>query len=152
MEKKSFTVCVTGAAGQIAYAFLPQLCKGLIFPGIDIHVRLLDITPVLKVMEGVAMELMDCSFPPLKSVSLSPCRSHTVTKQKRCSRMQTLSFLSEANLVNLGCKERICFSSTKSSLLNRQKPLSLHIQMSNAWWSPTLPTQILSFSATTPPQ
>lgn len=70
MQKKSFTVCVTGAAGQIAYAFLPQLCKGLIFPGVDIHVRMLDITPVLKVMEGVAMELLDCSFPPLKSVSL----------------------------------------------------------------------------------
>lgn len=70
MESKSFTVCVTGAAGQIAYAFLPQLCKGLIFPGVNIHLRLLDVTPVLKVMQGVAMELDDCSFPLLKSVAL----------------------------------------------------------------------------------
>jgi malate/lactate dehydrogenase len=61
-------VCVTGAAGQIAYSFLPQLCKGAVFPGVSINLRLLDITPVLKVMQGVALELEDCSFPLLKSV------------------------------------------------------------------------------------
>ena len=60
---------VTGAAGQIAYSFLPQLCKGAVFPGVSINLRLLDITPVLKVMQGVALELEDCSFPLLKSVS-----------------------------------------------------------------------------------
>jgi len=57
MEQKTYTVCVTGAAGQISYAFLPQLCKGQIFPGVNIKLRLLDITPALKVMQGVAMEL-----------------------------------------------------------------------------------------------
>lgn len=61
-------MCVTGAAGQIAYSFLPQLCKGAVFPGVSINLRLLDITPVLKVMQGVALELEDCSFPLLKSV------------------------------------------------------------------------------------
>ena len=70
MQGKSFTVCVTGAAGQIAYAFLPQLCKGNVFPGVDIHLRLLDITPAVKVLKGVALELEDCSFTPLKSVFL----------------------------------------------------------------------------------
>lgn len=55
MENKTFTVCVTGAAGQIAYAFLPQLCKGLIFPGVNIKLRLLDITPAVKVLQGVAL-------------------------------------------------------------------------------------------------
>ena len=68
MEGKSFNVCVTGAAGQIAYAFIPQLCKGLIFPNVNIHLRMLDITPAVKVMQGVALELEDCSFPTLKSV------------------------------------------------------------------------------------
>ena len=71
MESNSLTVCVTGAAGQIAYAFLPQLCKGLVFPGADIHLRLLDIPPAVKVMKGVALELEDCSFPTLKSVKMS---------------------------------------------------------------------------------
>ena len=61
-------MCVTGAAGQIAYSFLPQLCKGAVFPGVSINLRLLDITAVLKVMQGVALELEDCSFPLLKSV------------------------------------------------------------------------------------
>ena len=70
MQGKSFTICVTGAAGQIAYAFLPQLCKGNVFPGVDIHLRLLDITPAVNVLKGVALELEDCSFAPLKSVFL----------------------------------------------------------------------------------
>lgn len=87
MQNKSFTVCVTGAAGQIAYAFLPQLCKGIVFPGADIHLRLLDVTPVLKVMQGVAMELDDCSFPTLKSVQRLLVRSSMETRLSRCSRM-----------------------------------------------------------------
>ena len=70
MQRKSFNVCVTGGAGQIAYAFLPQLCKGLVFPEVDIHLRMLDITPAVKVMQGVALELEDCSFPYLKSVKM----------------------------------------------------------------------------------
>lgn len=87
MQNKSFNVCVTGAAGQIAYAFLPQLCKGIVFPGADIHLRLLDVTPVLKVMQGVAMELDDCSFPTLKSVQRLLVRSSMETRLSRCSRM-----------------------------------------------------------------
>ena len=67
-EGKVLRVAVTGAAGQIAYSFLPQLCKGAVFPGAHLHVSLLDITPAVKVMEGVAMELQDCSFPLLESV------------------------------------------------------------------------------------
>lgn len=68
MQGKTFNVCVTGAAGQIAYSFLPQLCKGSVFPGVNINLRLLDITPALNVMKGVALELEDCSYPLLKSV------------------------------------------------------------------------------------
>ena len=90
MQNKSFTVCVTGAAGQIAYAFLPQLCKGIVFPGADIHLRMLDITPAVKVMQGVALELEDCSFAPLKSVVFLRFRSNMVTKLKKCSKMLML--------------------------------------------------------------
>jgi hypothetical protein len=43
MSKKILNVCVTGAAGQIAYSFLPQLLRGGAFPGVHINLRLLDI-------------------------------------------------------------------------------------------------------------
>ena len=43
MDKKVLNVCVTGAAGQIAYSFLPQLLRGLAFPNVYINLRLLDI-------------------------------------------------------------------------------------------------------------
>jgi malate/lactate dehydrogenase len=87
MQRKNFNVCVTGGAGQIAYAFLPQLCKGLVFPDVDIHLRMLDITPAVKVMQGVALELEDCSFPYLKSVNMSLLRSNTAIMLRRCSKM-----------------------------------------------------------------
>lgn len=48
-------VCITGAAGQIAYSFIPQLLKGNAFMDRKINLRLLDITPTLNVMKGVVM-------------------------------------------------------------------------------------------------
>jgi malate dehydrogenase len=50
-------ICVTGAAGQIAYSLLPQLCRGLCFPGFKLHIRLLDITNSLNILKGVILEL-----------------------------------------------------------------------------------------------
>ena len=68
LAKPAFKVCVTGAAGQIAYAFLPFICRGVVL-GSDqpIDLRLLDIPPALQAMEGVIMELKDCAFPLLVS-------------------------------------------------------------------------------------
>lgn len=43
MSKKILNVCVTGAAGQIAYSFFPQLLRGGAFPDALINLRLLDI-------------------------------------------------------------------------------------------------------------
>ncbi len=43
MSQKTLNVCVTGAAGQIAYSFIPQLLRGLAFPNTRINLRLLDI-------------------------------------------------------------------------------------------------------------
>ncbi len=43
MSKKILTICVTGAAGMIAYSFFPQLLRGSAFPGVSINLRLLDI-------------------------------------------------------------------------------------------------------------
>lgn len=43
MNHQVLNVCVTGAAGQIAYSFFPQLLRGAAFPDIRINLRLLDI-------------------------------------------------------------------------------------------------------------
>jgi len=59
---------VTGAAGQIGYSFIPQLLKGNVFPGASIRLRMLDITPALGTLKGVAMEIQDCVYPLLVSV------------------------------------------------------------------------------------
>lgn len=48
-------VCITGAAGQIAYSFIPQLLKGNAFGNVKINLRLLDITQSINVMKGVVM-------------------------------------------------------------------------------------------------
>src|SRR5438445_7547957 len=62
-------VAVTGAAGQVAYAMLGRLASGEIFgPNQKIILQLLEITPALPALEGVAMELSDCSFPTLQDI------------------------------------------------------------------------------------
>ncbi|MBL9077652.1 MAG: malate dehydrogenase [Planctomycetes bacterium] len=63
-------VAVTGAAGQIGYSLLPLIANGSIFgPGVKVALQLLEVTPVLPALEGVRMELEDCAFPLLTSVT-----------------------------------------------------------------------------------
>ena len=65
-------VAVTGAAGQVAYAMLGRLASGEIFgPNTKIILQLLEITPAMGTLEGVAMELDDCSFPTLQDMILT---------------------------------------------------------------------------------
>ena len=71
MNSDQFTVCVTGAGGQIGYSFIPQLLKGNAFGNTKIHLRMLDITSSLKILKGVAMEISDCTYPLLLSVEYS---------------------------------------------------------------------------------
>lgn len=62
-------VLVTGAAGQIAYSLLFSIANGDVFGKeqlIDLH--LLDITPAMQALNGVCMELEDCSLPLLNKV------------------------------------------------------------------------------------
>jgi malate dehydrogenase len=62
-------VAVTGAAGQVAYAMLGRLACGEIFgPDTKVILQLLEITPALPTLEGVAMELNDCSFATLQDI------------------------------------------------------------------------------------
>lgn len=65
-------VAVTGAAGQVAYAMLGRLASGEVFgPNTKVILQLLEITPALPALEGVAMELNDCSFPTLQDIILT---------------------------------------------------------------------------------
>ena len=59
-------VTVTGAAGQVGYALLFRIASGEMFgAGQPIVLRLLEIEPAMKALEGVVMELEDCAFPLL---------------------------------------------------------------------------------------
>ncbi|XP_023016227.1 malate dehydrogenase 1 [Leptinotarsa decemlineata] len=62
-------VVVTGAAGQIAYSLLYMIAKGDVFgPNQPLILYLLDIPPMMGVLEGVVMELADCAIPLLHGV------------------------------------------------------------------------------------
>ncbi|QFG69126.1 malate dehydrogenase [Ornithinimicrobium pratense] len=64
-------VAVTGAAGQIGYSLLFRIASGeLLGKDTPVQLRLLEITPALKTLEGVVMELDDCAFPLLAGVEI----------------------------------------------------------------------------------
>ena len=71
MSTTPFKVAVTGAAGQIGYSLLFRLASGALL-GADrpVELRLLEIEPALKALEGVVMELDDCAFPTLAGVQI----------------------------------------------------------------------------------
>jgi malate dehydrogenase len=71
VSKTPLKVAVTGAAGQIGYSLLFRLASGsLLGPDRPIELRLLEIEPALKALEGVVMELDDCAFPLLSGVQI----------------------------------------------------------------------------------
>src|SRR4051812_23397354 len=64
-------IAVTGAAGQIGYSLLFRLASGgLLGADRPVELRLLEIEPALKALEGVVMELDDCAFPTLDGVEI----------------------------------------------------------------------------------
>jgi malate dehydrogenase len=59
-------VTVTGAAGQIGYSLLFRIASGaMLGPDQPMILQMLEITPALSALDGVAMELEDCAFPLL---------------------------------------------------------------------------------------
>jgi malate dehydrogenase len=65
-------VAVTGAAGQIGYSLLFRIASGdMLGKDQPVILQLLEITPALKALEGVIMELNDCAFPLLHGVVAS---------------------------------------------------------------------------------
>jgi malate dehydrogenase len=67
--KTPVRVAVTGAAGQIGYSLLFRIASGAML-GDDqpVILQLLEITPALDSLKGVAMELDDCAFPLLDGI------------------------------------------------------------------------------------
>ena len=67
---KRIKVAVTGAAGQIGYALLFRIAAGEMFgKDTEVDLSLLELEKALPALGGVVMELEDCAFPLLKSVS-----------------------------------------------------------------------------------
>jgi malate dehydrogenase len=71
MSSSPVKVAVTGAAGQIGYSLLFRIASGaLLGPDTPVELRLLEISPALKALEGVVMEIDDCAFSTLAGVEI----------------------------------------------------------------------------------
>ena len=72
MSKTPISVAVTGAAGQISYSLLFRIASGAMFgPETPVSLRLIEVEPAMRALEGVAMELDDCAFPLLTGMELT---------------------------------------------------------------------------------
>jgi len=69
MAKPPVHVTVTGAAGQIGYSLLFRIASGqMLGPDQPVVLRLLEIEPGMKALEGVVMEIDDCAFPLVSDI------------------------------------------------------------------------------------
>lgn len=70
--KSPVRVAVTGAAGQIGYSLLFRIASGeMLGKDQPVILQLLELTPALNALRGVAMELEDCAFPLLHGIVTS---------------------------------------------------------------------------------
>ncbi len=72
MSGSKVKVAVTGAAGQISYSLLFRIASGELFgPETKVSLNLVEIEHAMKALEGVAMEIDDCAFAALESMTLT---------------------------------------------------------------------------------
>jgi malate dehydrogenase len=65
-------IAITGAAGQIGYQLCFRIAAGdMLGPDQPVALQLLEITPAMPALEGVAMELQDAAFPLLHDVVIT---------------------------------------------------------------------------------
>jgi len=70
--KAPVRVAITGAAGQISYSLLFRIAAGeMLGKDQPVILQMLEITPALNALKGVAMELDDCAFPLLAGMVCS---------------------------------------------------------------------------------
>jgi len=68
-QKAPIRVCVTGAAGQIGYAFVPMIANGDMFgPDQPVILQLFDLPVAMEALGGVVMELEDGGYPLLHGI------------------------------------------------------------------------------------
>ncbi|HEY6317941.1 MAG TPA: malate dehydrogenase [Acidimicrobiia bacterium] len=69
MPTRAVHVTVTGAAGQIGYALVHRVAAGELLGGEQpVVLRLLEIEPAMRALEGVVMELEDGAHPLLEGI------------------------------------------------------------------------------------
>ncbi len=62
-------IAISGAAGQIGYQLAFRIASGQLFGAKQpIILQLLEITPAMDALKGVAMELVDCAFDALHGI------------------------------------------------------------------------------------
>jgi malate dehydrogenase len=65
-------VSVTGGAGQVAYSLLFRIANGEVFGmGQPVSLIIKEVPQFVSTLEGVKMELEDCAFPLLRTVTLT---------------------------------------------------------------------------------
>ncbi len=70
--RAAVNVAVTGAAGQVAYQLLPLIASGsMLGPNQPVRLQLIELPDRMSALEAVVMELHDCAFPLLTSVSVT---------------------------------------------------------------------------------
>ncbi|CAB1425630.1 unnamed protein product, partial [Pleuronectes platessa] len=125
----SIRVLVTGAAGQIAYSLLFNIAKGDVF-GKDqpITLLLLDITPMLPVLDGVVMELQDCALSLLRDhagLAITPgakcpyCK--LLSEQEKCRRANVYAEIAGDEIIPTD-KERVAFKDLDAAILVGSMP------------------------------
>jgi malate dehydrogenase len=68
--KNPVNIAITGAAGNIAYSAIFRIAAGqMLGDQQSINLKLIDIEPAMKVLNGVKFELEDCAFPLLNSIT-----------------------------------------------------------------------------------
>ncbi|GAA3599147.1 malate dehydrogenase [Klugiella xanthotipulae] len=71
MSAQPVTIALSGAGGQIGYAALFRIAAGEICgPDTPVNLRLLEIPQGVGAAEGTALELADCAFPLLNSITI----------------------------------------------------------------------------------
>eukprot|EP01107_Rhizomastix_libera_P004771 TRINITY_DN17867_c0_g1_i1.p1 TRINITY_DN17867_c0_g1~~TRINITY_DN17867_c0_g1_i1.p1 ORF type:complete len:354 (+),score=72.92 TRINITY_DN17867_c0_g1_i1:23-1084(+) len=70
-EMPPLRITITGACGQIAYSLAFLIARGVVFGSRPVILQLFDLPQAEKALRGMAMELMDASFPTLKQVILA---------------------------------------------------------------------------------
>ncbi len=71
-KAKRLKVCVTGAAGRIAYSIYDRICGGFVFgQDTEIVIVLYDIPQCKKILDGLVLELNDGGYPLLKDIIIA---------------------------------------------------------------------------------